>query len=601
MTNWINFTKSLALVLLAIPCKTTANTKKPNVILIMTDDQGYGDIAAEGNKFIKTPNMDKLHDQSVRLSNYHVSPTSAPTRSALMTGKHSNRAGVWHTVNGRSILLENQNTIATIFKKNGYATGMFGKWHLGDNYPSRPQDNGFDEVLTHHGGGVGQSPDFFDNDYFDDTYLHNGVLTKYKGYCTDVWFENAIDFIESNQKKPFFCYLSPNAPHSPYFVADKYAEPYRNNPEIFNANFYGMITNIDENIGKLTAYLISIKLMDNTILIFTTDNGSAAGAKTEGHKLDGFISKGYNAGMRGIKASMYEGGHRVPFYLYWKDGGIFTGKDVNTLTAHYDILPTLIDLCGLKTDSNMIFDGTSLVPLIKTNTNKFVNRIVITNSQRNEFPEKWKRSATMQGKWRLINGQELYNLDSDPEQRTDVSIQFSDKREELKQAYSKWWEEIKQSYQKLPRITIGSSQENSTVLCSHDWHSPDISPWNQGMIRSGYIDNGLWLLNIKVAGKYKFQLRRWPVEAGAALNAALAARPMLEGTTVSASEKGKALEIVKAEMTIQNSVLESEVRGDELYIEFIADLEDGEVNLQTFFTLKDGKKLGAYYVYIDKL
>ena len=195
--------------------------KRPNVIIIMTDDQGYGDLACHGNTILKTPNMDKLHSESVRFTNFHVSPTCAPTRGALMTGLYSNRTGVWHTIGGRSLLRKDKVTIADVFRENEYHTAIFGKWHLGDNYPFRPQDRGFQEVLIHGAGGVGQTPDFFDNDCYNDTYIHNGKLEEYKGYCTDIWFEEAIKYIEKQKGNPFFCYISTNAPHSPFYIDNK--------------------------------------------------------------------------------------------------------------------------------------------------------------------------------------------------------------------------------------------------------------------------------------------------------------------------------------------------------------------------------------------
>lgn len=257
-------------------------TTKPNVILILVDDQGYGDIAALGNPYIKTPNLDKLHAQSARFTDYHVNPTCAPTRAALLTGHNANRTGVWHTINGRSLILERETTMAQIFKDNGYTTSIFGKWHLGDNYPFRPQDKGFDEVLTHGGGGMEQTMDYWDNDYFDDMYVQNGELKRFSGYSTDIWFQEAIKHINNNKDKPFFCYLPTNTAHSPYFVENKYIEPYRDNENIPLPAFYGMLANIDENVGKLVDYLETSGLMDNTILIFTTDNGTAQGPEWKG-------------------------------------------------------------------------------------------------------------------------------------------------------------------------------------------------------------------------------------------------------------------------------------------------------------------------------
>lgn len=206
---------------------TSKKTKQPNVIIVITDDQGYGDIGAHGNTFVKTPALDKFHDESVRLTDFHVGPTCAPSRSGLMTGKYANRVGVWHTIGGVSILRKDEVTMADVFKENGYETAMFGKWHLGDSYPSRPQDKGFKYTIAHGGGGVGQTPDYWENDYFDDTYLKNGVPTKYKGYCTDVWFDEAIKYIEEKKDEPFFAYISTNAPHLPYNVSEDYYNKYK--------------------------------------------------------------------------------------------------------------------------------------------------------------------------------------------------------------------------------------------------------------------------------------------------------------------------------------------------------------------------------------
>ncbi|MEQ8551174.1 MAG: arylsulfatase [Cyclobacteriaceae bacterium] len=573
--------------------------EKPNVILILVDDQGYGDVASLGNPYIQTPNIDQLHASGIRFTDYHVSPTCAPTRAALLTGHHSNRTGVWHTVNGRSLLLERETTMADIFKENGYSTAIFGKWHLGDNYPFRPQDNGFEEVLVHGGGGISQTMDYFDNDYFDDTYLHNGKLEKYKGYCTDVWFDEAIKYIGTNKDKPFFCYLSTNAAHSPYYVEDKYFEPYKDNDDIPNPAFYGMITNIDENIGRLVSHLASQGLLDNTILVFTTDNGTAQGARVEGHRLDGFVTKGNNAGMRGIKASKYEGGHRVPLFIQWKDG-IVGGKDIDQLTAHFDILPTLVDLCDLEVNTDIHFDGKSLVPLIKGKKEGFEDRIIITNSQRTEVPERWRRTSLMQGKWRLVDGTELYDLQTDPEQRNNIIDQHSEKVAEFKQAYDQWWADLVPGYDDQPRMIIGNEEENPVTLYCHDWHSEKDSPWHQRHIRTGYIDNGYWLLKVVQAGTYTLKLRRWPEETGLALNAPALVRPAIPGTSVNESRPGKALNIRTAKIQIQDMTLSAPIDPDESFIEFNVALEEGEARLQTWFTLDSGETLGAYFVTVEK-
>jgi len=321
----------------------TKSKKQPNVIIVITDDQGYGDLGAHGNPLVKTPALDKFHDESVRLTDFHVGPTCAPSRSGLMTGRYANRVGVWHTIGGVSILRKEEVTMAEVFKNNGYETAMFGKWHLGDVYPSRPQDKGFNYTVAHGGGGVGQTPDYWNNDYFDDVYLKNGVPTQYKGYCTDVWFNEAIKYIEEQKDKPFFAYISTNAPHLPYNVPEEYYNQYKDLdiPE-FQKIFYGMITNVDDNFAKLQQKLKELKIDDNTIVIFMTDNGTASGYKTVDGKLYGF-----NAGMKGTKNSEYEGGHRVPFFISYPNMNIKGGKDINELTAHIDVLPTLASLCNI--------------------------------------------------------------------------------------------------------------------------------------------------------------------------------------------------------------------------------------------------------------
>ena len=396
----------LALVVLVILTSCTSKKEtnsvsekksKPNVIIVITDDQGYGDVGALGNTIIKTPNIDDFHKESYHLTDFHVGPTCAPTRSGLMTGRYANSTGVWHTVGGWSLLRENEKTMADMFTEAGYKTGAFGKWHLGDNYRFRPEDRGFQETVMHGGGGVQQTPDYWNNTYFNDTYFHNGNPQKYEGYCTDVFFGEAISFIELNKDKPFFCYIAPNAPHGPYNVPVEYYNLYKDLGEDVlddtQKRFYGMITNVDDNFGKLRETLKNLNIADNTILIFMTDNGTSSGFHYNKNKQ---ISTGYNAEMRGTKGSEYEGGHRVPFFIHWKDGNISRTKDFSQITSQLDILPTLAELCGIELPKNhLAIDGQSLVPLFREESTN-LNRMLVTDSQRVQNPEKWKNSAVMQ-------------------------------------------------------------------------------------------------------------------------------------------------------------------------------------------------------------
>ena len=568
--------------------------KRPNVILIMTDDQGYGDLACHGNTILDTPNMDRLHSQSVRFTNFHVSPTCAPTRAALMTGLYTNRTGVWHTIGGRSLLRKDKVTMAEVFKENEYHTAIFGKWHLGDNYPFRPQDRGFLEVLVHGAGGVGQTPDFFDNDYFNDTYIHNGKLEEYRGYCTDVWFREAIKYIERHNDNPFFCYISTNAPHSPFYVDNKYSKAYEGIKNIPSNEFYGMITNIDDNIGILTRKIEDLGISDNTILIFMTDNGSSMGDK----KIENITA--FNAGMRGKKNSEYDGGHRVPFFVKYPNGKLEAGKDVNNISAHIDVLPTLIELCGLKLNKPIDFDGKSLMPLINGSDENWSERLLITDSQRVEHPIKWRKSAVMSDNWRLVNGEELYNMVDDPGQTNDVALKEPKKVEKFRKAYDTWWDDVSLDFDDFQAIIIGSPAENPVNLTSHDWHSNTQVPWNHKHVRSGLQGNGFWVLDIEHTGIYEITLSRWPLSMKLPINSGMEKRPALNGTSVNESLEGKALNILKAKIEIGREKMEQDVKETDVSVTFTVNLKAGK-DKRLITTFRGNEvDMGAYYVQISK-
>ncbi|MDF7806365.1 arylsulfatase [Pontiellaceae bacterium B12219] len=482
---------------------------KPNVVIVITDDQGYGDMAFTGNPAIKTPTIDKLRNQSTLLNNFHVDPTCAPTRSALMTGRYSNRVGVWHTVQGRSMLRRREVTMADIFSANGYATGMFGKWHLGDCYPYRPEDRGFQHCIYHKAGGVGQAPDYWGNDYFDDTYVVNGKLQRFEGFCTDIWFDEGMKFIEANKNKPFFAYIALNAPHKPLYCPEEYSNPYENNPQVSHAEFYGMIANIDENLDKLMKLLDDEGLADNTILIFMTDNGTAGGLE------DG---RGYDGGMRGMKNSEYEGGHRVPFMIRWPNGKIEAGKSIEQLTAHIDILPTFIDLCGL-TAPETEYDGSSLRELLYGDGKSWPDRALVVETQRVVTPEKWRHCAVMTDQWRLVNGVELYELKSDPKQEHDVAAQHPEVVERLRGKYDTFWNDVSQEHDLTSYMVIGSDRAPIVKLSSHDWLIDKLPPWNQNHIKNGDVaEESFWAIEVERDGDYEISLRRWPVEADKGIN-----------------------------------------------------------------------------------
>jgi len=567
-------------VLLAALCLAGAAyaepRKQPNVILVMPDDQGYGDLACHGNPYLKTPHLDTLHGESVRLTNFHVDPTCSPTRAALLTGRYSIRTGVWHTVMGRSILRRDETTLAQAFQASGYSTGLFGKWHLGDNYPYRPQDRGFDEVLSHGGGGVGQSPDYWGNDYIDDTYYRNGKPEKHEGYCTDVWFNAAMEFVEKNAERPFFAYITPNAPHSPYIVPEEYAAPYRV-AGVPNPEFYGMIANIDENMGRLMAKLDALGLERDTILIFMTDNGSAAGATLD---KEGQAKEGFNAGMRGRKGTPYDGGHRVPCFVRWPGGGLDGGRNVPRLSAHIDILPTLIALCGLMQSEGFAFDGVSIEPLLRGEPEEWPDRMLFLDQQRIDHPEKWRGGVVMTERWRLIENTALFDMEADPAQRTDVSTAHPEVMARLREGFDSWWESVSTRFGEYAPIVIGAPQENPTRLGAMDLHGKPI--WDQTEVLKGTPGEGFWAIEIAQAGTYTFALRRWPAEANATLRGNVPG-----GTAIAVSEA--TLRIGDREWT--TPVGES----DEAAV-FQVDLEAGETRIEATLQDEAGAAWSAYYV-----
>jgi len=547
---------------------------KPNVIIVITDDQGYGDVGAHGNPIIKTPNMDRLHGQSVRLTDFHVDPTCSPTRGSLMSGRFSTRTGIWHTIMGRSLMDDDELTIAETLKSAGYATGMFGKWHLGDNYPLRPQDQGFDHVVWHHGGGVTQGPDYWENDYFDDTYEVNGEYRKFEGYCTDVWFRESLEFIKNNRDKPFFAYIATNAPHGPFLVSDKYADPYRKQGLTDTmARFYGMITNIDDNLGTLMQRLDEWKLADNTILIFMTDNGTAAGMR--GNKEWG----GFNAGMRGNKGSVYDGGHRVPFFIRWPAGGLTGGRDEDALTAHIDILPTLVDLVGIDKPDGPPLDGISLAKRLRNLSTDMPDRTLVLHQQRVHTPIKWRNSLVFDKRWRLVNKTKLYDIIADPGQKKNVAGQHPQVVQRLQARFDKFWDSLQPVYDEYVRIGLGSDAENPTTLMSHDWlvENQKNSPWHQRHVASGHVGNGPWAVNVEQAGRYRISLDRWP--------------PYVD----------KPIGATHARVKIAGQELETDVAPDATDATFTVELKAGPSMLWTYLKGEDGKTRGAYFATVKRI
>ncbi len=587
MIDRLNFIKAIATLGLLLAasewcCSATAAelppATRPNVILIMTDDQGYGDLACLGNPWVDSPNIDRFYAESIRFTDFHVSPMCSPTRAALLTGRHSRHVGVRHTNNCTNLIAREAPTMADVFAMNGYRTGMFGKWHLGETYPYRPHDRGFDEAVYHGNGAIGTTGDIWGNDYFDDTYFHNGEPEKYSGYCTDVWFTEASRFIREShdQDDPFFCYLAPNVVHGPMIVADEYFRRYRDVKGVFSSNaakMYGMVANLDENMGRLMELLKSESLERDTILIFMTDNGTAAGV---GSNKQEFVTAGYNAGMRGKKGSSYEGGHRVPFFLRWPGGSLVGGRDVPELTAHLDVLPTLVDLCGLEYPDGMQTDGVSLKPLLEGTADKWPDRTIVESF----------RKVVMTERWRLVYNTELYDVIDDPGQRHDVAGQHPEVVQRLQAALA---ENESKEDTRQQRIVLGSEQAPRVSLTIEQWLDEErkYRTFRTALILKGEMFEGIIPVEIATSGQYKITLRRWPKQ--------------LETPICSAIPGGRALKIKRAGVRLGAYRETAEVSEDMQSVSFTAELAAGEADLRAWFVTEKQQRLGAYFVDIQRL
>lgn len=584
--------------------------QKPNLIFILTDDQGYGEIGAHGNTYIQTPHLDKLHADSIRFTNFHTGTTCAPTRAGLLTGHNCNSTGVWHTIGGRSLLREDEWTLADAFRDAGYRTGHFGKWHLGDATPFLPHERGFEISISHGGGGIGNTPDYWGNDYFDDTYSVNGKSVKFEGFCADVFFSEGMKFIEQHKDENFFCYIASNTPHSPWNVEKHYWEPYADiAPTENRARFYGTVGNVDENVGKLREKLSELGIADNTIIVFMTDNGSGGGVTCDeqGHVEEGPCN--YNAGMRGAKCWEYEGGHRVPFFLSLPETLQEGGRDIHELTSYIDFMPTILDLCDIPVPEERTFHGRTLKPLLNGDpTPEWSERILVTDTQRVARPVMWRKSSVMQDTWRLVNGKELYNLAEDPSQRNDIAAKHPDVVENLREGYLDWWNLVSQQFDRDIPFAIGESDETVT-LTTHDIRNEAMQcAWNQIHVRKGATCHGYWEVDVRSAGLYSFELRRWPRETDYPISVGFDGddvdqrRDCYDTRAIKTNRYsgGEALPIKWARLQIGDQTLHAELEAGATHVTFEVELPLGTTHIFPSFHCEEPDNLAPYYVYIQK-
>jgi len=500
----------LMFVLTVLPVQAA----QPNLLLIITDDQGYGDLGCHGNPVLRTPHLDRLAQQSVWLRYFYVSPVCSPTRASLLTGLYSYRTGVVDTYLGRSLLRPQVRTLAEHLAQAGYRTGLFGKWHLGDLYPLRPEDRGFQETLWHRGGGLAQpsDPPYVEphRAYFDPILQRNGQEVQGRGYCTDLFTRAAIQFIQRHKDQPFFAYVAYNAPHAPFQVPSqwvtfyrqqdltprgfpKIGQPWWSGPKLDTeaiAAAYGMIENLDANIGRLLQTLKELGLAERTIVVFMSDNGPG-GVR-------------WNGGLRGRKGSVYEGGIRVPCYVCWP-GRWRGGRTLDLPLAHIDLVPTLCELCGVPWQGPS--DGRSFAPALLGRSQPWPDRTLFFQWHRGDEPVKYRAFAVRGPRYKLVQATgaapgvpwtpryELFDLNADPYEEHDLADKMPEMVAQLRREYEAWFAEVTRQGFEPPRIVLGSPQAPVVRLSRQDWRGPQAG-WSETSL-------GYWMVRIARAGRYR--------------------------------------------------------------------------------------------------
>lgn len=509
----------MAALLICATVQSTQAQKPPNILFILTDDQGWWELGAHGNQWIDTPVLDSLYRQSVSFSRYYAAPVCSPTRAGLITGRYHLRTGLYNTRFGGDVIAREEITIAQLLKESGYRTGLFGKWHLGKYYGYQPHQKGFDEFLGHYAGHI----DEYD---YPDQIVHNGEPVEARSYVTDLFTDAAIEFIDYPDDRPFFCYLSYNAPHSPWVVGTSHDRQTRGfelvkkyldkGLTVRDAHIYAMVEIIDQNVGRLLGYLTEKGLDKNTVVIFSCDNGG--------------ISNFYTAGLRGKKGSVYEGGIRAPLIVRWP-GNFPENKQVDAMISHIDLVPTLCELTGTPLPADRVIDGKSFLPLLKQGQGKSPHTYLFHHWDR-YFPNPYNMWAVTDGRYKLLNSPrapwptepvvqpepfgELYDLMSDPGEAKNIASQHPDIVRRLRTAFLDYFADVTKNkvYEPVP-IPVGYPQENPVEIQpswarlsgkhirytfrGYDWDS--IDSWKD---MGEYVE---WQLEVAGEGNYEVMLR----------------------------------------------------------------------------------------------
>lgn len=582
-----SFLRSTALAATALGTAGTglaaARRQRPNVIVIMTDDQGYGDFSLFGNPVLKTPHMDRLGIEGITFTNFHVTPVCTPSRSQLMTGNDCLRNRASAVTAGRSVVRRDMPTMAELLRDGGYATGLFGKWHLGHAFPDRPMDRGFDRAVWFKGWGL-QSEIEFDNDYVNPRYLDDLVEKRATLYCTDLWFQQAMSWMhaQASRGQPFFAFIPTNTPHMPLWPPPGYEHLYADQPANVAA-FFQMIANLDANIGRMDQWLRDAGLQQDTLLVFLGDNG-------------GTIGRGlYNAGLRDSKASSYEGGHRVPCFMRWPAGGLAGGARIDTATQVQDVLPTVLELCDVPARGSR-FDGRSLVPLVRDLP--FDERMLIVQYGQRSRPAKHD-AAVIWKQWRLQKGTELYDIEADRAQTRDVAAAHPDVVARMRAHYEAWWDALAPQLDEPVRPVLGAPGHERTMLTSIDWWEVDCDNINFVSNGTGGPRGGPWHVDVRRDGRYRFELRRWPFHTGMALGSE-GPRQTINGRPL--TQPVKRMPAHSVVFSADGSEPVVQVTPESLGARFEVQLARGPHRLQGWLRDAEGHDLcGAYYAEVTRL
>ncbi len=546
------FIPAMAIAGFVLMAQTLVAEQPLNIVYMLSDNQSYYEMSCHGHAQIQTPHIDRFAKQSVEFTHFYAPPYCSPSRAVILTGRYAMRSGVFTTVAGRSIMHRDQTTLADVLQKHGYRTGIFGKWHLGFSYPHRPKDRGFDEVFVHGGGGVGQMEDFYGNTHYDTTFIHNDQVTPGKGFSTDILFDHAMEFVEANRDRPFFCYVPTPVTHSPHNGPKDLVAELQAAGVTGDLGLFAQVQNLDSNIGRMLDKLEALDLAKNTVVIYASDQGmNDRGAPHGANRL-------------GIP---YDPAQHVPFFIRVPGAKPHVTE---RLAGMIDFFPTMLDLCGISPPANC--DGISLKPLIFGKPDEYpTDRTLIIQCPRGRTASKWKNASVKTDRWRLVDGEKLFDIHADPRQSTDIAAEHPNVVKQLREKYETYWASFPGQTTTLSRHSLGAKECPEVVLNGMDWYEGS-TPWAGSHFNKP--GNGKWAVRIEQDGRYEFECRHYPREAD------------------------KAMGMNRAKIQVGNVVLEQDIDAEAKLTRFELDLEAGDYDLQTW--LYSGEKSsGALFVYVS--